>query len=219
MSDTPNKPPRSRPASAYQDRARHLLAVLRSDFGLPRDSRVVIAVAGESGSGKSVTAIDLAAELNASGITTAIIHQDNYFVRPPRTNHEYRKQDITSVGPLEVQMDLIREQVRAFRAAEIVMAPVVDYAGNRFVTQPLDFTVTDVLVVEGTYALLLGGADIGIFLQATYKDTDGRRRARNRDIFDPFVDDVLAIEHRLIAPQADVADILLDRDFVISKRM
>ena len=219
MSDSPSEPPRSRPASAYQDRARHLLEMLRSDFGVPRAVRTVIAVAGESGSGKSVTAIDLAAELNASGITTAIIHQDNYFVRPPRTNHEFRQHDITSVGPQEVQMHLIREQMRAFRAAEVVMAPVVDYAGNRFMSEPLDFTVTDVLVVEGTYALLLGGSNIGIFLQATYKDTEARRKARNRDIFDPFVDDVLEIEHRLIAPQADVADILLDRDFVISKRL
>ncbi len=219
MSDVPNELPRSRPASAYRERARQLLALLRSDFGVPRDARTVIAVAGESGSGKSVTAIDLAAELNANGITSAIIHQDNYFVRPPRTNHEFRKHDITSVGPQEVQMDLIREQLRAFRAAERVMAPVVDYEGNRFLTQPLDFAHTGVLVVEGTYALLLDSADIGIFLQATYRDTEGRRKARNRDIFDPFVDDVLEIEHRVIAPQADIADILLDRDFVISKRL
>ena len=75
------------------------------------------------------------------------------------------------------------------------------------------------LLVEGTYTLLLDSSDIGIFLQATYRDTESRRRVRNRDILDPFVDDVLAIEHRLIAPQADIADILLDRDFVISKRV
>lgn len=209
---------RSRPASAYRERADQLLALLRSDFEVPRATRTVIAVAGESGSGKSVTALDLAAVMNDAGIRTVIIHQDNYFVRPPRTNHEHRQTDLGSVGPQEVHMDVIAANMQAFRAGTTISAPVVDYPGNRFLTQRLDFTDTQVLVVEGTYALLLDGWDIGVFLQATYKDTEGRRKARNRDIDDPFVDQVLAIEHQLIAPQALQADILLDRDFEISRR-
>ena len=44
--------PRSRPASSYQERADCFLALLRSGFGFPRDARTVLAVAGESGSGK-----------------------------------------------------------------------------------------------------------------------------------------------------------------------
>ena len=207
---------RSRPASAYQERADALLALLRRDFGIPRTARTVIAVAGESGSGKSVTASDLASALNDAGIRTAIIHQDNYFVRPPRTNHEFRLTDLSSVGPQEVQMDLIQEQMRAFRAGEVVSAPIVDYAGNRFLSELLDFSGADVLVVEGTYALRLDGVDIAVFLEATWKDTEGRRKARNRDIDDPFVDQVLDIEHRLIAPQRARADILLDRDYNIA---
>ena len=207
---------RSRPASAYQERADALLALLRRDFGIPRTARTVIAVAGESGSGKSVTATDLASALNDAGIRTAIIHQDNYFVRPPRTNHEFRLTDLSSVGPQEVQMDLIQEQMRAFRAGEVVSAPIVDYAGNRFLSELLDFSGADVLVVEGTYALRLDGVDIAVFLEATWKDTEGRRKARNRDIDDPFVDQVLDIEHRLIAPQRMRADILLDRDYNIA---
>ncbi len=209
---------RSRPASEYRERADQLLVLLRSDFGVPRPARTVIAVAGESGSGKSVTATDLAAVMNEAGIHTAIIHQDDYFVRPPRTNHEHRLTDLGSVGPQEVQMDVIAATMQAFRAGATVTAPVVDYEGNRFLTHSLDFSETQVLVVEGTYALLLKGWDIGIFLQATYADTASRRKARNRDIDDPFVDRVHEIEHRLIAPQALVADILLDREFTISKR-
>ena len=46
----------------------------------------MIGVAGESGSGKSVTATALVAALDAAGVRTAIIHQDDYFLRPPRTN-------------------------------------------------------------------------------------------------------------------------------------
>ena len=210
--------PRSRPASAYQARADALLAMLRSDFGLPRPTRTVIAVAGESGSGKSVTAIDLVSAITAGGIRAAIIHQDNYFIRPPRTNHEHRLQDLSSVGPHEVQLELIRDHMRAFRAGKTVTAPVVDYPGNRFLLADLDFADTDVLVVEGTFALLIGGHDIGIFLQATWQDTAARRKSRDRDIDDPIIDTILGIEHDIIAPQAELADVLLDRDFEISRR-
>jgi uridine kinase len=69
--------------SQFIERAEQLLTLLRTDFGIPRTTRTVIAVAGESGSGKSVTAIDLAAVLNRAGIGAAIIHQDDYFIRPP----------------------------------------------------------------------------------------------------------------------------------------
>jgi uridine kinase len=42
------------------------------------------------GSGKSMTATGLARELTTTGIATELIHQDDWFFRPPRTNHEYR---------------------------------------------------------------------------------------------------------------------------------
>ena len=213
------EPGRSRPAAAYQQRAETLLALLRAHCGVPRAARTVIAVAGESGSGKSVTAIDLAAVLSDAGIETAIIHQDNYFVRPPRTNHEFRVADITSVGPQEVQMDLIAAHIAAFRAGTpSVTAPVVDYPGNRFLTHTLDFSVAQVLVVEGTFALLLDDSDIRIFLEASYLDTRQRRKDRARDIDDPFVEQVLDIEHRIISAQASRADILIDSDYAVRLR-
>ncbi len=212
-------PARSRARAEYQDRADALLGMLRSDFGVPRPERTVIAVAGESGSGKSVTAIDLAAVLNDAGISTVIVHQDNYFVRPPRTNHEHRLRDISSVGVHEVQTALIQSHITAFRnGASNIAAPIVNYPENRFDTQALDFSEARVLMVEGTYALLLDDIDLGIFLQATYHDTAERRRKRARDIDDPFVEQVLEIEHRLIAPQGDRADILIDRDFGMGRR-
>ncbi len=214
MSDTPPSAP-----SEYIARAERLLALLRTRFGIPRGRRTVIAVAGESGSGKSVTAIDLAAVLNRDGIGAAIIHQDDYFIRPPRTNHEHREQDITSVGPQEVQVDLIAQQMAEFRAgAESLTGPAVNYAANRFDTQVIDLRGCEVLVVEGTYALLLPDADLRIFLEATHADTADARRLRNRDIDAPFVQQVLAIEHAIIAPQASLADVVISRDYEISSR-
>jgi uridine kinase len=199
--------------------ANTLADTLVRDFGVGPSTRSVVGVAGESGSGKSVTASTLARALGDRGIPTAVIHQDDYFVRPPRTNHEHRRGDLASVGPQEVRLDLVAEHVAAFRAArDVDDAPKVDYPANRFVTQRYDFASAAALVVEGTYVLGLDDLDARVFLEATHHDTADRRAERARDIHEPFVDQVLAIEHEIISRQAERADILIDRDFTLRRR-
>jgi uridine kinase len=182
-------------------------------------ARIVIGIAGESGSGKSVTATNLAAALGARGIATGVLHQDDYFHLPPRTNHERRERDLAHVGPGEVDLARLAAHVAAFRAGErAVVAPVVDYPGDRFLTRTHDFSPLAALVVEGTYVLQLPALDLRIFLSATHEESRDRRRARNRDIVAPFVEQVLAIEHDVIARQAAVADVVVDAEFRVGAR-
>jgi len=199
--------------------ATSLRDLLLRDFALRDRARPVVGVAGESGSGKSVTATELARALDAAGLRTAVLHQDDYFHLPPRTNHEHRCESLAHVGPHEVNLALLASHVAAFRAGhDVDEAPRVDYPGNRFVARHLPLASCDALVVEGTYVLTLDDLDVRIFLEATHDDTRERRRARNRDIDAPIVDQVLAIEHAIIARQAERADVLIDRDFTIRRR-
>lgn len=197
--------------------AHSLAGVLDTELGLARAARPVVAIAGESGSGKSITATALAEVLRASGRRVAVLHQDDYFVRPPRANHEHRCVDLGSVGPPEVNLALIAAHVAAFRAGRVVTGPRVDYASDSFRTHELPFADADALVVEGTYVLQLADSDIRIFLEATHRDTAERRRLRNRDVDAPIVDQVLAIEHALIAPQAERAHVVIDASFAIRR--
>lgn len=202
---------------AHRDLALALIAAMTASNTLvQRASRTVIGIAGESGSGKSVTAVCLARELSAAGHVAEVLHQDDYFLRPPAANHAHRVADLTSVGPQEVDFDRLRAHVAAFRRGDdIVAAPHVDYGADRFDTQERDFRSVQILVVDGTYVVANVDADIRIFLEATSDDTRERRRARNRDIEAPIVNQVLALEHPIIAAQRDVADIVIDRDFHI----
>jgi uridine kinase len=95
------------------------------------------------------------------------------------------------------------------------MGPRVDYPANRVVTQQHDCASVDALVVEGTYVLGLDDLDVRVFLEATHVDTADRRRVRNRDIAEPFVDQVLAVEHEIIRRQTERADLLVDREFAM----
>lgn len=176
--------------------------------------RLVIAVAGESGSGKSETATNLARSLDVAGARAVVLHQDDYFHLPPRANHVAREEDITRVGRAEVDLALLQSHVADFRAGvESIVGPLTNHVSDRFDTRSVDFTGVQVLVVEGTYVLELDGLDVRIFLEATYLDTLDRRRARARDVDSPFVEMVLSIEHEIVAQQAPLADVVVDTHF------
>lgn len=201
-------------APEYGVLAGALRAWLEARYAAGWPARLVVGVAGESGSGKSVTAVALARALATSGRPAGVLHQDDYFLRPPRANHEHRERDLRHVGPHEVDLELMQSHVDAFLAGrDVVEGPAVDYPANRFVTRRLDFAVLQALIVEGTYVFRLRGIDARIFLDATHVDTKEHRRIRNRDIDAPVIDRILAIEHEIIALEAQRADIVIDRDF------
>lgn len=202
----------------YFGLAASLRLLLLSDFEVRKEERCVIGIGGESGSGKSVTAKCLAVELTGAGMATSVIHQDDYFHRPPRANHEHRCLDLRNVGPHEVDLDLLRSHIDAFRAGrEDVTAPLVDYPSDSFLTQRFNFSKTAVLIIEGTYVLTVEDIDVRIFLRATHSETQERRRVRNRDIDEPVIEDVLNIEHTIIAPQVLLANVVIDSNFAVER--
>lgn len=225
MIDAMTDTSRTAASPEHDDTARAILERLAAR--LPLDEarrgarRIVIGVAGESGSGKSVTAVALVRALAAAGVPAMALHQDDYFLRPPRVNHAHRERDLGAVGPHEVNLALLARHVADFRAARAdVQLPVCDYPTDSFRTRTADFAPFAALVVEGTYVLTMdeGDArhfDARVFLEATHEDTAPRRQARARDIDAPFVQRVLAIEHDIIVRQAAHADVIIDRDFHI----
>ena len=192
------------------------LVELLLERGTGACDRRIIGVAGESGSGKSVTAISLARELGARGYAALVLHQDDYFVLPPRANHAAREHDISRVGPHEVNLALLQSHVAAFREGrDGIDGPTVDYDADRFDTRHVALGSIRMLVVEGTYVLGLEDLDVRIFLETTYADTLGRRRARGRDADSLFVERVLAIEHQVIVSQGVLADLIVDAQFAV----
>ena len=203
----------------YARLATELADLLAEARGVGRPgARAVVGVAGETGSGKSVTATSLARELTRRGAPAAVVHQDDYFLRPPRANHAHRLRSLANVGPHEVDLARIAEHVAAFRAGrDGVEAPLVDYPNDRFVTHRYDFSGLAVLVVEGTYVLRLPDLDARVFLEATHADTYARRRARGRDAETEIEAQVLDIEHRVVREQARGADVIVGVDFALRR--
>ncbi len=183
---------------------------------LPGLQRLVITVAGESGSGKSETAAALAETLHERGIRALVFQQDDYFVLPPRRNDAARRKDIAWVGPQEVQLDLLDQHLQAFKQGkESVAKPLIDYGQDLVGSEQLDMMGYHVAIAEGTYTSLLSSADLRIFIDRDWQATRAHRERRRRDVseLDPFIDKVLAIEHQIISEHQKRADLIIEDDF------
>ena len=75
---------------------------------LAADGPIAVTVAGESGSGKSEIAYCLTKLLAYEGKLSVILSQDDYFRLPPKSNTKRRFEDVSWVGPGEVQPDVQR---------------------------------------------------------------------------------------------------------------
>ena len=178
-----------------------------------------VSVAGESGSGKSETATALKEALGRRGLKVVILQQDDYFVLPPKSNDRRRREDISWVGTREVRLDLLDEHLRAARRGEqSITKPLVVYDEDRIRVEELSVGGLDVVIAEGTYTTALQEVDTRIGIQRDFRDTLEARKRRNREQFDPYIEQVLEIEHKVISAQGRKADILISRDYEVAFR-
>jgi len=178
------------------------------------DRRFTIAVAGESGSGKSETGQALAGALGELGCETVVLQQDDYYVLPPRSNDRARRANFQWVGTSEVQLDLLDAHLAAARAGEPSLTkPLVLYDEDRIDSEELHLGDASVVVAEGVYTSLLENVDVRVFIARNRLETLEHRTKRGREQIEPFIEAVLELEHEIIAPHRALADVVIDRDY------
>ena len=184
------------------------------------EGRYAISVGGESGSGKSEIAAVLAGLLQERKIKSTILQQDDYFVNPPKTNAEMRRKNIQRVGPAEVRLELLDQNIRdALDNKDEITKPLVIYKQNRITQDTLDLQGVKVIIAEGTYTTLLSNVHARVFIDRTYLDTNQTRRERAREAPDPWIEEILAIEHRIISAHKNKADITVTCDYEVMRRV
>ncbi len=179
-----------------------------------KPARYTLTVAGESGSGKSETAKAIAEELERRGFSSGVLQQDDYFVYPPRTNHQTRVANIDWVGTNEVHIDLLDDHLAAAIAGEDqIEKPLVIYDDDEITTEVFSLAGLDIIIAEGTYTSLLENVDTRVFIARNRLETRAAREQRGREPMDPFIERVLEIEHEIIAPHRARANIVITRDY------
>lgn len=179
-------------------------------------NKYVIVIGGESGSGKSVAAVCLQKLLHNENINSVIIHQDDYFFLPPKSNHQNRVKNIENVGTQEVNLMLLQQHIFDFKKnKESIEKPLVDYDNNTISTEIIEIKNAQVLILEGTYSLKLTHADLTIFMDRTYKETVLQRTERGREQFDEFIEKVLFIEHQIIRRTKEYAQLIVNKNYLV----
>lgn len=194
--------------------AKEITAILKEKFSFDKVKKIAIGIAGESGSGKSVTAFAIQKILEDVHLKSFVIQMDDYFKLPPKTNHENRLQSLENVGMHEVNLEMLSRNVNDFKNGIFeIEKPLVNYNENSISTEKVNTSDYDIMIVEGTYILELEGFDFKVFIDRNYKDTYENRMKRNRDEQSDFVEKVLEIEHQVIRKFKNNADLILGKNY------
>ncbi|MFH1552583.1 MAG: glycosyltransferase [Candidatus Omnitrophota bacterium] len=177
--------------------------------------KYVITVSGESGSGKTEIAHEIAKFLHKAGIKSITLHQDDYFRLAPKTNYRKRRKNISLVGTSEVKLSLLNRHIKLFQDAQAssFRKPLVYFNEDKIKEETVKCADAKVMIVDGTYAALLKNVDRKIFLTHTHKDTLKTRLTRNREKIDAHDKKILLIEHKIISKHRKLADIIVKKDY------
>jgi uridine kinase len=204
----------------HEETAKKIIPVIIRNIK-EKSSRYIMTVAGESGSGKSETGKALVDQLEKHNIRSILLGQDDYFKLPPQSNDARRREDTQWLGPhVEVNLDLMQQNINhALAGQNSITKPLIDYNSNSIEQEEIDLTGVDVVIAEGTYTSLLRNIDRKIFIAKNRLDTLEHRKKRNRggEVEDPFIEEILKTEHKIIAGHRYLADFVITKDDVVIK--
>jgi len=182
-----------------------------------KKDKFMIAISGESGSGKSELAHVIAKGLRKHGIMAKPIHIDNYYRIHPLERTEWRKKNGIEnvVGYGEYDWDMIYRNIDDFKNNRKSTMPCVDLVTEQIDQLTTDFTGIDMLVIDGLYAIKTGGVDLRVFLELTYHETKKAQVVRGKEPQNEYRMAVLEQEHRMVQALKPTADILISKEYEV----
>lgn len=179
---------------------------------------VTVAIAGESGSGKTLIAYALTDFLKQKGYQIQVLQQDDYFKYPPKTNTRKRKENIDHVGIGEVKLQRLDTHLATLLCrTPHLKKPLVIYDENYITSETLETGELDGIIVEGTYVSLLKNIHYRVFIDRTYHNTAPDRTRRNREPQTEYLNRILQIEHAIISKHKKYADIIITKNYQVLK--
>ncbi len=175
--------------------------------------KVVVAIGGESGSGKSELAHVVARALKDQGRLAKILHIDNYYTVRPQDREAWRKANgIESIGLGEIDWDLLNLHLDAFREGRETVLPCIDLLTDQIDELRTDFAPIKVVIVDGLYPLHVE-ADMRILIDLTYHDTKKAQLLRGKEPQNEYRLNVLKREHEVVQSLRPLADFLVTPGF------
>jgi len=191
-------------------------AIIQKILESKRD-KFMIAISGESGSGKSELAHVIAKGLRKHGIMAKPIHIDNYYRIHPLERTEWRKKNGIEnvVGYGEYDWDTIYRNIDDFKNNRKSTMPCVDLVTEQIDQLTTDFNGIDMLVIDGLYAIKTEDVDLRVFLELTYHETKKAQVVRGKEPQNEYRMAVLEQEHKMVQALKPKADILISKEYEV----
>ncbi|NOR86548.1 MAG: uridine kinase [Bacteroidales bacterium] len=184
-----------------------------------KKDKFIIGISGESGSGKSELAHAVAKELKTHGITAKPLHIDNYYRILPLERTQWRTDNGIEkvVGFGEYDWETINRNVGEFKQGVSSTGPCVDLVTEQVDQLTTDYSVVDILIIDGLYAIETETVDLRVFIELTYHETKKAQKVRGKEPQNEYRARVLEQEHQVVQSMKPKADLLVGMDYLVRK--
>jgi uridine kinase len=181
-----------------------------------RKEKYMVAISGESGSGKTELAHVLAKLLKKDGIRAKPIHIDNYYKIPPLERTEWRnRHGFESIGYTEYDWEIINGNIRKFKEGKEATMPCIDLVTDQIDTLITNFQDVEMLIIDGLYAIKTEGVDLRVFIELTYHETKKAQIVRGKEPQNEYRMKVLEREHDVVQSLKPAADLLVNMEYKV----
>jgi len=199
------------------DKHRSAAADIVKEILKRKKEKYIVAISGESGSGKSELTHVVAKELFNLGLKVKPVHIDNFYNTHPLERAEIRKskgiENIVGLG--EYRWDDINKTISDFKHNRKSTMPCVDLVTQNIDELTTDFNGVELLIIDGLYAINTKGVDLAIFIELTYHETKKAQSNRGKEKTDETRFRVLEAEHRAALSIKHKANLFVNMDYKV----
>jgi uridine kinase len=197
-----------------EDKHKQAAAAIREKIMADHKPKRIVAISGESGSGKSELAHCLARALKDAGVRAKVMPSDNFYRVPPRDRNAWRQtHGAESIGLDEYDWEKIRSTFDDFKNSKKAEMPCIDLVTDQVDTLTTDFSEIDLLVFDGLYAINADGVDMRVYIDLTYHETKKAQLLRGKEKVNEWRMTVLEREHQVIRSLRDKADFIINKSY------
>ena len=182
-----------------------------------KTGKFIVAISGESGSGKSELTHLVAKAMRKHGIFAKPVHIDNFYNTLPLERTEWRKSHGIEkvVGLGEYRWNEINRVIDDFKNGRTSSMPCVDLVTEQVDTLTTDFKDIDMLIIDGLYAIDTEGVDLAVYIELTYHETKKAQKDRGKEPQNEYRMRVLEQEHKAATSIKHKADLLVNMDYKV----
>ncbi len=176
-----------------------------------RTDKYIIAISGESESGKSEISHYLGILLKKKGVKSKIINMDSFYLVSPDERRKWRQEKgIKSIGYNEYDWKTVDQVIGDYKSGSKSKMPFVDVISNQIDTLETDFKDIEILIINGLYSIKVKDAALKVFIEVTFEDTTEVQKQKEIEEIDDWRMKELKQEHKVIESLKGEANYFVD---------